>query len=91
MAARSDVARRGLAADYAGRPVLELARELAGIAREGLRRIGHVGRRDADETAYLDPIEEQLATGRSPGEVVLERWEGEWGRSLDRLIDYARY
>jgi glutamate--cysteine ligase len=91
LAARSDVARRGLAAGFAGRPVLELARELAGIAREGLRRIGHAGRRDADESAYLDPIDEQVATGRSPGEVVLERWEGEWGRSLDRLIDYARY
>jgi len=91
LAARGDVARRGLAAAFAGRPVLELARELAAIAREGLRRIAHAGRRDADESAYLDPIDEQLALGRSPGEEVLERWEGEWGRSLDRLIDYARY
>jgi len=91
MAARSDVARRGLGAELAGRPVLDLARELAAIARHGLRRIGHAGRRDPDESAYLDPIDEQLALGRSPGEVVLERWEGEWGRSLDRLIDYARY
>jgi len=91
LAARSDVARRGLAAELAGRPVLELARELAGIAREGLRRIGHAGQRDPDESAYLDPVDAQLATGLSPGEVVLERWEGDWGRSLDRLIDYARY
>jgi glutamate--cysteine ligase len=91
VAARADVARRGLAARYAGRPVLELARELAQISREGLRRIAHPGRRDADETGYLDPIFAQLATGRSPGQIVLERWEGEWGRSLARLIEYARY
>jgi glutamate--cysteine ligase len=90
-AARSDVARRGLSAACAGRPVLELARELAGIAREGLRRIAHPGRRDADETSFLEPVFEQLATGASPGQIVLERWEGEWGRSLDRLIGYARY
>jgi glutamate--cysteine ligase len=90
-AARSDVARRGLAARYAGRPVLEIAKELAAIAREGLRRIGHAGRRDPDETGFLDPILEQLATGASPGQIVLERWEGEWGRSVDRLIGYARY
>ena len=25
------------------------------------------------------------------GEVIAERWEGEWGRSVDRLIEYARY
>ncbi len=90
-AACSDVARRGLTAVYAGRPLLELARELAGIAREGLRRIGHAGRRDPDETAYLDPIFEQLELGVSPGQVVLERWEGEWQRSPGRLIEYARY
>jgi glutamate--cysteine ligase len=90
-AARSDVARRGLAADFAGRPVLELARELTGIARDGLRQIGHAGRRDPDETAYLDPIFEQLERGASPGQIVLERWEGDWQRSPSRLIEYARY
>jgi glutamate--cysteine ligase len=90
-AARADVARRGLAARFAGRSVLELARELAAISREGLRRIAHAGRRDPDETAYLDPVSEQLELGMSPGQVVLDRWEGEWGRSLDRLIEYARY
>ena len=90
-AARGDVARRGLAARFAGRPVLELAKELAAISREGLRRIAHAGRRDPDESSYLDPVFAQLELGASPGQVVLDRWEGEWGRSLDRLIEYARY
>jgi glutamate--cysteine ligase len=90
-AARVDVSRRGLAARYAGRPMLEVAEELAGIAREGLRRIGHAGRRDPDEASFLDPVFEQLALGASPGQIVLDRWEGEWRRSPDRLIEYARY
>jgi glutamate--cysteine ligase len=90
-AGRAEVARRGLAARFAGRPVLELARELAELARGGLRRIGHAGRRDPDETPFLDPIFEQLETGKSPGQVVLEHWEGDWNRSVDRLIEYARY
>ncbi len=90
-AARAEVARRGLAASYAGRPVLELARQLTDIASEGLRRIGHAGRRDPDERPFLDPVLEQLEAGQSPGRVVLSRWEGEWAGSMDRLIDYARY
>jgi len=90
-AARADVARRGLAARYAGRSVRELAGELAGLAAEGLRRIGHAGRSDPDERPYLEPVFQQLDTGRSPGQVVLDRWEGEWGRSAPRLIEYARY
>ena len=90
-AARMDVARRGMQAQYAGRPVLELARELAELSRAGLRRIGHAGSHDADETGYLDPVFEQLELGVSPGSTVLEQWEGAWGRSVSRLIEYARY
>ena len=71
--------------------MLELARSLAEIARQGLARIAHPGRRDADETAFLDPIFEQLEVGRSPGESVAARWESEWGRAPERLVDYARY
>jgi glutamate--cysteine ligase len=90
-AGQVEVARRGLAARLAGRPILELAGEVARLASEGLRRIGHAGRRDADERPFLDPIFEQLERGMSPGRVVLERWEGDWERSVARLIDYARY
>jgi glutamate--cysteine ligase len=90
-AARLDVMRRGLAASYGGVPLLSLARELAGISREGLRRIGHAGQRDPDEAPYLEPIFQQLEIGVSPGQVVIDRWEGEWARSVDRLVEYARY
>jgi len=91
LAGLEDVARRGLGAELAGRPVLELAKELVELSSEGLRRIRHAGRRDPDERGYLDPIRSQLEAGRSPGEEILDRWEGTWGRSVPRLIEYARY
>jgi glutamate--cysteine ligase len=90
-AARDAVSRQGLAASYAGRPVLGLARELAEIARGGLERIGHAGLEAPNESPFLDPVFAQLSLGKSPGQVVLECWEGEWERSLERLIEYARY
>jgi len=90
-AAMEAVARAGLAARIGGRPVLELARRLVEISGEGLRRIGAETGLDPDERGFLEPIRAQLALGKSPGEVVLERWEGEWNRSLERLIEYARY
>jgi glutamate--cysteine ligase len=89
--ARSDVAKRGLAAEYAGRPVAELAKELAVIAHDGLRSIAHAGATQPDETAFLEPVFAQLERGASPGSVVLDLWEGEWKKSLDRLIEHARY
>jgi glutamate--cysteine ligase len=90
-AARADVARRGLGAQYGGEPVLELAREVARISRAGLVRLAHKGRRDADETGFLDPVFAQLELGASPGTRLAQQWEGDWGRSVDRLIEYARY
>ena len=90
-AARADVARQGLAGRFDERPVLDVARELADISRNGLRAIAHPGTVDSDETSYLDPIFEQLELGKSPGQIVRECWEGEWAQSVDRLIDYARY
>jgi glutamate--cysteine ligase len=90
-AALEAVARRGLAAEVAGRPVLPLARELIAIAREGLARIGDGAGGESDERGFLDPLQAVAERGRSPGEEVLLRWEGEWERSPARLIDYARY
>lgn len=84
-----DVARRGLAAAAPdGTPLGHLARELVAIAREGLRRQAPPG---SDETGYVEPLEEVVARGTSPGEEILARWQGDWAGRPDRLIEYARY
>ena len=86
------VARRGSRrAGRRARPCSSWRGGSSAIVGEGLRRIGAAGRRDPDERGFLEPIRAQLELGKSPGEVVLERWEGDWDRSLERLIEYARY
>ena len=90
-AALEAVARRGLSARVAGRPVLPLARELVEIARAGLARIGDGRGGETDERGFLDPLAAVAERGRSPGEEVLTLWEGAWRGSPERLIEYARY
>lgn len=85
-AVQLDVARRGLAAGSPRGPVLTLARELAAVAREGLRRQGN-----PEEASLLDPLDALLERGKSPGEIVLECWQGEWNASPARLIEHTRY
>ncbi len=90
------VARRGLGAEAGGRKVVDLARELLDLAREGLSRESEAASRarktsQGDERSLLEPVAAQLALGRSPGQVLLDEWEGALGRSPDRLIRYARY
>lgn len=84
-----DVARRGLAAAAPdGTRLSLLARELVAIARGGLRRQAPPG---VDETGYVEPLEEVVARGTSPGEDILARWQGDWAGRPDRLIEYTRY
>jgi glutamate--cysteine ligase len=85
------VSRRGLRARLNGRAIAELARELVSIASEGLRRIGHRDTAGQDEGMLLDALRAQLERGKSPGEILVERWEGEWERSPERLIENVRY
>ena len=75
----------------AGQPVLELAKEIVGLASEGLRRIAEAGETDQDERNFLDPLLAQIERGISPGEVIAERWRGEWGQSRAKLIEATRY
>jgi glutamate--cysteine ligase len=89
--AQIDVARRGLGAEIAGRPVLELARELVEISRAGLRAMHDRGEALDGEESFLDPIEAQLETGLSPGLALVEHWHGDWGESIGRLIDGVKY
>ena len=84
------VARSGLAATSPSGPVVELARELVALARSGLTRFG-AAQGLPDETVFLEPLDELLERGQSPGERALERWQGEWGGSLERFLESARY
>ncbi|MCP5042469.1 MAG: glutamate--cysteine ligase [bacterium] len=86
-----DVARRGLAAAYAGRPLIEWVRELVEISATGLRAMISRGEAAEGEDGFLGPLYEVMDRGRSPGEELVARWRGDWGGSMDRLIESAKY
>ncbi len=91
VAGLADVSCKGLAAEIAGRPVIEMARELVAISQQGLAAMIARGDADPGEEGFLDPLHELIERGRSPGEEFVERWRGEWGGSMERLIDCAKY
>ncbi len=85
------VARGGLAAEIGGRPALDLARELVEIAGDGLKGLSTRWGIEPDESHFLDPVRAQLETGKSPGEIVAERWRDDWKQDQTRLIEFASY
>jgi glutamate--cysteine ligase len=85
-ALRDEVPRAGLAAPFRNRTILDIAREAVEIAQAGLRRRAVAGNGMPDETAYLAPLEETLALGRTPAESLLRQYESRWGHSVDPVF-----
>ncbi|GGK25079.1 glutamate--cysteine ligase [Salinarimonas ramus] len=79
---RADVPRLGLDATVAGRPLVEVAREVLAIARAGLARRGITDGLRRDESAYLDPLDEIAQSGRPRARVLLERYRDAWNGSV---------
>lgn len=82
-ALRDGVPRHGLKLPFRGATVRELARETLVIARHGLERRARCGRVDADESSYLEPLQEVVDSGRTPAEDKLALFHGRWQGSVD--------
>jgi glutamate--cysteine ligase len=85
---RNDVPRTALATPFRGGTVLEIAREMVELAREGLRRRANLENGN-DESIYLAPLLATLEDGRTPADRWLERYHGAWQGDLTRIFDEA--
>jgi len=89
-ALRDDVPRLGLAATIAGRSVRDVARDVLKLARGGLERRGHQGCKGKSEAAFLDVLDETVASGRTAAENLLALYHGPWGGRVERVFrDFA--
>lgn len=80
---------KGLRASVYGKPALDIARELARQAREGLARFAQASGHP-DETAYLAPLDEIVSSGRTPAEMLLDCGCQNDADTVRHLIDCAR-
>ncbi|MBA3519113.1 MAG: glutamate--cysteine ligase [Rhizobiales bacterium] len=83
---RDSVPRTGLATPFRNATVLDIAKDVVALARDGLKRRAVAGNGSSDETGYLAPLEETLALGRTPAENLLQQYETRWGRSVDPIF-----
>jgi glutamate--cysteine ligase len=83
--------REALAARARGVRLLELGRELVAIARSGLVRQDLRDANGRNEACYLEPVERQLDSGESPADLLVRRWQNEWGESIAKLVEFSAY
>ncbi len=82
----ADVTRAALEARLRGIRVRDYARELLAIAEEGLRRQRRLDDAGRDERIFLEPLLEQLASGRTLAEECADRWRDGWHRDPAALV-----
>jgi glutamate--cysteine ligase len=82
-ALRDDVPARGLGATISGRSVHDIARVVLTLARGGLARRGQLDPFGCDETRFLEPLDEIVASGKTVADRLIEAFRGEWHGSVD--------
>ncbi|MBA4788346.1 MAG: glutamate--cysteine ligase [Rhizobiales bacterium] len=88
---RDDVPRLALKAEIAGRSLADVARDAVAISRAGLARRNMRDSQGRDETRFLAPLEETLATGRTPAERLLDLYAGPWNGSVEPVFEALAY
>jgi glutamate--cysteine ligase len=68
-----------------GGDVRDLAREVLEIAASGLTRRARLNSAGDNESGFLDPLNEIVATGETPADRLLDRFFGEWQGDVSRI------
>ena len=82
-ALRDDVPAKGLGAMIGGRSVHDIVRDLLKLARGGLSRRARRETFGCDETRFLEPLDEIVASGKTVADRLIESYHGEWRGSVD--------
>ncbi|MEP2707012.1 MAG: glutamate--cysteine ligase [Roseibium sp.] len=90
-ALRSDVPKTGLQTPFRDGQVLDVAKEVLALAQEGLKRRNRLSDGHLDERVHLAPVEEGLASGMCPADILLQRYNGSWEKDLTKVFQEYAY
>ena len=89
-ALRDAVPVQGLKAMIRGRTVQQVAKDVLRISRAGLTARDQRGCKGKTEAAFLDVLDETVATGKTAAENLLDLYNGSWNRNIERVFrDFA--
>ncbi len=89
-ALRDAVPKQALAATIRGRTVRDIARAVLALSRAGLEARGKHGCKGKSEAAFLDTLDETVASGKTAAENLLDLYHGSWNGDISRVFrDFA--
>ena len=81
----------GLKAPIRGAKAQDIAQQALAIARQGLKSRAKLDAAGEDETHFLADLDDIAATGVTPAERLLERYNTEWGRDVRAVFEACAY
>ena len=85
---RASVPKLGLDAPLPGGGTLrDIAAEVLAISRAGLAARGQLNSAGDNETGYLGPLDEIVASGKVPAQRLLDKFHGEWAGDISRVYE----
>ena len=69
----------------------ELASEALKIAAAGLKSRAMLDDKGQDETKFLAPLQEIVASGKTHADIMLEKYHTEWGRDISHVFKEYHY
>ncbi|MGC4407885.1 glutamate--cysteine ligase [Rhizobium rosettiformans] len=91
IAMRDAVPVQGLKASVAGRPLMEVAREVVEMSRAGLKARGQLNSEGQDETVFLNTLDEVLAKRMTLADDMLALYHGRWNASVEPVFEDYQY
>ena len=90
-ALRTGAAKYALKTPFRDRTLQAVAQDVLAIARAGLKARGRLNAHGEHEALFLDDLDEIAKSGTSPAERLIERFEGDWGGSVEPVFVEAAY
>jgi glutamate--cysteine ligase len=88
---RDAVPAQGLKAGFRGHQLLDIARDVLSISRDGLKARGRLNGEGQDESVFLAPLDEVLAKKATLSDDLLMLYNGRWNQSVDPVFEDYQY
>ncbi len=87
---RAEVPKLGLDAPLPGGGKLkDIAAEVLAISRAGLNSRNRLNSMGDNESGFLNPLDEIVASGKVPAQRLLDLYHGEWGGDISRVYELS--
>ncbi|RYD56752.1 MAG: glutamate--cysteine ligase [Sphingomonadales bacterium] len=74
-----------------GGTLKDIAGEVLDIAAAGLNARARFNASGDNESGFLDPLREIVRTGKVPAQMLLDRFNGDWGGDISRVYEEAKF